>query len=408
MMEPKDPAICRRILTQGAVKNPEPCAATRMGLRVALPMEDERRKRHIRTLHEELNDEERLRDMVGSIWSNAEQWLPPVGGTEDLYWTMFVSSANALSMTPAYMGCSCLGAGSLLSRLDYREWFDRFGVMLLQTDLRERVEHKFVWDSIMFGRRLVLENCTPTLANATITRLAFQERGLVVPIDLGQLAKLEADHPDEVIETYFELATRVVRGTNSIAYTLTYCLLRIATDPALRKDLSVRSTTAGKAAGASVGTRIRSFVLETLRVNPPIGRVGRNTVRPVRPGGSSGNLIPPDTHVVFDITSYNRSSALGGREFRLPSVEGIREAETESGLQRASHKMATFGSYSPQRCPAAEFSVRVISCMLKALIAYRNCTIVGDLEGAARQAELNQRLQLAAEFTLTERGCATG
>lgn len=388
--------ICRKLFNRAKLDGNESCPASDFNVRMDLDPSDRRRKAHLEALHSRLNCKENVNLLHFDLWDSVDKWLPKEGKSCDLYSLLVVSLLDALSHTNSYFGLKNIGAGTVLDSFDYWDWHNAFGECAVSSCLSEDRYDQFVNETISYGRYLIANNCSNSIKSACITSLFFAERGLTVPISIGELETLENSHPEAMVEIYFELATRTIRGTRNIAYSLSYALAKLCNsnefESVVRDCRSMSSHNDTLCVDKS--KTIRNFVYEVLRVYPPVAMVGRNTKKDCEVDLGGGEVvIPKNTHVTFDIETANRNLCSKGKFFDesfILSGQGV-------DLQSKTKQLATFGAYTYRRCPANWYVSEFILNYIVIFFKFRDLDV--DCKTLNEKLTSNKKLEVFARIT---------
>lgn len=370
----KDPVYCRKLLAlTGIIGLPETSTAFKMGLRQALAPENPKRKRHTKMLKKLFADIKSNNGTTKIFLNDIGKHLPYEGTSQDLYHSIFISVVNYLSEASDYFGLKTIPIGRIMENENYQNWLNTFGKSLLDP---VTFSVGFVEQTIRLGRMAFVLNADQKQYGPLI-HLFFEERGLVVPNNMNDIQEFERNNPKLATEIYFEIAVRAVRGSNHIAYTLSYCIHREAVS---NNQFKLTKTDINE---------LRDFVIETLRFNPPIAIIGRTTNNKENVN-YDGIDIKPKTHIKFNIEEYNRKASPA---FIFPSSE----IPNASGSKKT---IASFGSYTYLPCPAAQFSIDFCSHYLMKFWEHRSW--IPDLTNSIIDLEENIRLEVSGVFTTSK------
>lgn len=369
----KDPIYCRKLLAfTGIVGLPETSTAFRMGLRQALDPKNPKRKEHTVRLKKLFVDFKR-NNGYSEVFSNDKgKYLPPSGTSEDLYHSIFISVVDYLSNASEYFGLKVVPIGRIMENENLHNWLNAFGKSLLDP---VNFSEGFVEETVRLGRMALVLNIDQ-IHYGPLIHLFFEERGLTVPNDIDDIQAFEENHPNLATEIYFEIAVRAVRGANHIAYTISYCIQREAISD---NDYDISKSNPDE---------LRDFVMETLRFNPPIAKIGRTTNNKSKVS-FNGLEIEPKTHINFNIEEYNRKYST---EFNFSD----KKTPTSLGSK---NRIASFGSYTYLPCPAAQFSIEFCVYYLMKFWEYRIWIPSNQVD--TKDLEDNVRLEVSGLFSTT-------
>ena len=235
-----DATLARALFRNDSVEVPQRCPAAAMGLAMFEAPQSAARIRHRRAIEQVLHS----RALADELALLAAKVLEPeaalvAGNHVSLYQAAFRWVTRAFSEAQNYLGCSRYSLDEALFADGRQTWVEGFGHYVFNPQLNDAAAEAFLLGALDLGRSLVHRNVEGG-GLGLLPRALYALQGLALPDCRSGLLAAEHDHPEATLTVYHELAYRSVRGLDNVAFTLSHCIVRICSDPAIA-DAFLRS-----------------------------------------------------------------------------------------------------------------------------------------------------------------------